>query len=270
MGVVVPELLLKILYPPPPSLFISAMSVISFASLANAGFMEIKGKHMKYSKFANLSSDKNHPKLVSGKTGMLIAYTPALLAGLASFTLLLPIEEGLRFQMLQSALTIHFFKRVIEVLCIHRYSGGMEIDTAIPISISYFLSTVTLIYTQHLTNGHPEPSIDLKFVGLALFFIGIIGNFYHHFLLSRLRSPGEKQYKIPRGGMFDLVICPHYLFEILGFVGVTCISQTVYALAFTLGTACYLSGRSLATREWYKSKFDDFPENTKALIPFIF
>lgn len=140
----------------------------------------------------------------------------------------------------------------------------------VPISLSYFLSTTTLIYNQQLVQQLPQPPIHLNYIGIPLFLLGIAGNFYHHYLLSKLRSNGEKQYKIPQGGLFSLVICPHYLFEILEFWGISCISQTLYAFMFTMGTTIYLIGRSYATRKWYDSKFQDFPKDIKALIPYIF
>jgi len=104
----------------------------------------------------------------------------------------------------------------------------------------------------------------------VLFLIGISGNFYHHYLLSKLRGEGEREYRIPKGGLFELVICPHYLFEIIGFLGISFISQTSYAISFTLGSIFYLMGRSYATRKWYLSKFEDFSEDVKALIPYAF
>ncbi|XP_060184435.1 uncharacterized protein LOC132614094 [Lycium barbarum] len=260
--------LLKFLYPPPPSLFINTMSVISFASLANAGFLEIKGKHMQYSKFIGTTKSENEKAKIESKKGMLLLYSPAFLAGVASFAIF--PDGDLRFALVCSALTIHFFKRVFEVLFVHKYSGSMDVEATITISLSYFLSTVTMIYSQHLTQGLPEPSIDLKYGGFIIFLVGIIGNLYHHYLLSKLRTKGDKEYKIPQGGLFNFAICPHYLFEILIFVGISCTSQTLYAISFTLGTTFYLMGRSIATRRWYKSKFDDFPKDIKALIPYIF
>lgn len=264
--------LLKFLYPPPPSLFITTMSFISFASLANAGFSEIKGKHMQYSKFFGITKAENDEKQkkarIESKKGMFLLYSPAFLASVSSFAIF--PDGDLRFALVCSALTIHFFKRVLEVLFLHKYSGSMDVEATIAISSSYFLSTVTMIYCQHLTLGLPEPSIDLKYDGFILFLVGIIGNFYHHILLSKLRTKDEKVYKIPQGGLFNFTICPHYLFEILIFVGVTCTSQTLYSISFTLGTTLYLMGRSIATRRWYKSKFDDFPKDIKALIPYIF
>ena len=159
---------------------------------------------------------------------------------------------------------------LLQVLFIHKYSGTMVLDTVIFITLSYLLSSATMIYAQHLTDGLPETPIDLKYPGIALFLVGIGGNFYHHFLLSKLRREDEKEYKIPKGGLFNLVICPHYLFEIIGFFGVSFISQTLYAFSFTLGSALYLMGRSYATRRWYLSKFENFPDDVKALIPFVF
>lgn len=153
---------------------------------------------------------------------------------------------------------------------VHKFTGSMDVEAMITISISYLLFASTAIYNQYLMQAFPEPDFDLKYIGIALFLVGIFGNFYHHLILSNLRKDGEKQYKIPQGGLFSLVICPHYLFEIVEFLGISCISQSRYTLAFTMGTVFYLMGRSYATRKWYESKFDDFPEDVKALFPYVF
>ncbi|XP_077225990.1 steroid 5-alpha-reductase DET2-like [Tasmannia lanceolata] len=146
----------------------------------------------------------------------------------------------------------------------------MILDSAIPISLGYFFSTASAIYAQHLTVGMRGPTIDLKYAGIVLFLAGIAGNFYHHHILSKLRNKEDKGYKIPKGGIFSLVICPHYLFEIIEFIGISFISQTVYLFSFTLGTIFYLVGRSYATRKWYVSRFPNFPREIKALFPYIF
>lgn len=234
---------------------------------------------MQYSKFLNWNPNnqqKNPSSTItqqksklSSKIGMAILYTPAFLFGFAS--LFIFPDEGLRFFLLRFTLTIHFLKRVLEVLFVHRFGGsGVARDAAIPIALSYFLSTVTMIYAQYLSVEFSEPSFDLKYAGVVLFLLGIVGNFYHHYILATLRGKGEKEYKIPKGGLFNLVICPHYLFEVLGFVGVSCIAQTPYTLSFTAGTTLYLMGRSYATKKWYLSKFEDFPRDLKAFLPFIF
>nr|XP_048325391.1 3-oxo-5-alpha-steroid 4-dehydrogenase 2-like [Ziziphus jujuba var. spinosa] len=268
---------LKLIFPPPPSVFINALSVVSLISSAILGLSESIGKkNLQYSKFCQVSSQNSSSikkiKLPS-RLGMLLEpqqlflYLPAFIAAL--IPLLLFPHENIRTLLLSSTLTLHFFKRVFEVLFVHKYSGGIVLDSVIQISLAYFLSTASLIYAQHLTKGLAEPEIDLKYTGVVLFLIGIIGNFYHHYILSQLRANGEKEYKIPKGGLFGFVICPHYLFEIIGFIGLSFISQTLHALSITTGIIFYLMGRSYATRRWYISKFEVFPKNVKALIPYV-
>ncbi|XP_047329821.1 steroid 5-alpha-reductase DET2-like [Impatiens glandulifera] len=267
---------MQILYPPPDSALITAMSVMGIAAFTNVAISEIKGKNMKYSKFCSTDEDddEKHKKkrklVIPSKRGMLLCYAPAFVAAAGAASLTIFSGDGLRFFIVTSALTIHYLKRLLEVLFIHRYSGGMTIDASITISISYFIYTATMIYSQYLCIGHQEPSINLTYMGVALFVVGLLGNLYHHIILSTLRKEGEKVYKIPEGGLFGVVVCPHYLFEILGFWGLSCMSQTIYGLLSTLGTTILLIGRSYATRKWYISKFEDFPKNSKALIPFLF
>ncbi|KAK8671484.1 hypothetical protein V6N13_038079 [Hibiscus sabdariffa] len=221
----------------PPSLALTAASVLALISVSLLGFLETRGIHLKYSKFFNDYSSISSK--VPSRVGMFLLYTPAFLVGVASFWLF--PDGDLRFLLLKSAITIHFFKRIFEVGFIHIYSGDMALDSTIIISVSYFFLSLSLIYTQILSQQVPEPSIDLMYPGIVLFLIGIGGNFYHHYLLSKLRAKGGRDYKIPKGGLFELVICPHYLFEILGLMGISLISQTLYSFSVTLGSAVYLT-----------------------------
>ena len=105
---------LSFIFPPPPSLFIKAMSVVSLTSLAYIGFSETRGKHLNYSKFWNANSLQSITKIkLSSRTGMLFLYTPAFLAALTSFVLF--PHHDFRTLLLKSALALHFFKRIFEV-----------------------------------------------------------------------------------------------------------------------------------------------------------
>ncbi|KAI3757199.1 hypothetical protein L6452_04733 [Arctium lappa] len=255
-----------------PSIWITAMTVATLISTAYLSFAEMMGNHLQYSKFTSSNSDKKPQGIkVSSRTGMLILYTPAFLAGVVSFFVFPDDGDGdLRFLLLKFAVTFHFFKRDLETIFVHKYSGDIVLSSAITISISYFSIAASLIVVHYLTLGLPEPSIDLKYIGLLVFTLGIFGNFYHHNLLAKLRKPNEKGYKIPHGGLFNLVICPHYLFEILVFWGFYFISQTPLAFACAFGDSLYLIARSYETRKWYVNKFEDFPKNVKCVIPYVF
>nr|XP_010917900.1 uncharacterized protein LOC105042404 isoform X2 [Elaeis guineensis] len=172
------SILSRLLFPPPPSLFITTMSVMSFVGLLN-GLSEVRGKHLRYSKFMNTNSPTYGKEIkLPSRIGMLVAYTPALIVGLASLSIL--DTGGPRCLLLNSALSVHFFKRVVEVLFVHQYSGHMILDSVIAICLSYFISTLTMIYAQHLSQGMEEPSVDLKSAGIILFLIGITGEWRSH------------------------------------------------------------------------------------------
>lgn len=72
---------------------------------------------MQYSKFWNANGAKSSPLAgikLSGKLGMSILYAPAFVAALASFVVY-PVQDE-RFLLICSALAIHFFKRIFEVI----------------------------------------------------------------------------------------------------------------------------------------------------------
>jgi len=56
-----------------------------------------------------------------------------------------------------------------------------------------------------------------------VFLAGNALQLHSHALLSRLTPGGKRdgpvRYRIPRGGAFDLVSCPHYLAEIVIYLG---------------------------------------------------
>jgi len=114
------SVLWSFMFPPPPFLVVSVLTVISFLILLSAFKSEIRGKHLNYSKFWNANPSSEKQIKLSSKAGMLLLYTPAFLAGLASFWIFPP--QSVRSTILQSAVTLHFFKRVFEVplsFCYH-------------------------------------------------------------------------------------------------------------------------------------------------------
>ena len=119
------SILLKLVFPTPPSFFLNALSVMNIPSFAMSGLSEMRGQNLKYSKFSNNGAEEREvvgsAKLgqtktkVPSKTGMLVCYTPAFLASLVLF-LIFPHEGNLRMLLLNSALALHFFKRIYEVV----------------------------------------------------------------------------------------------------------------------------------------------------------
>ena len=80
---------------------------------------------------------------------------------------------------------------------------------------------------------------------------------------------GAAPYRIPRGGLFRYVSSPSYLYELLAWSGFALATYTLGAV-FVLGMSlANLVPRAAATHRWYREKFDDYPAQRRALIPFV-
>jgi 3-oxo-5-alpha-steroid 4-dehydrogenase 1 len=111
---------------------------------------------------------------------------------------------------------------------------------------------------------------DYRFLaGLILFIIGFGINQHSDQLLFNLRKPGETGYKIPQGGLYRWISCPNYFGEILEWTGWAIATWSPAGLSFAVWTFANLVPRAIANHRWCKQRFTDYPENRKAVIPYI-
>jgi hypothetical protein len=211
---------------------------------------------LRYSKF---KPEKGiHPRI-----GMFIGnFFPLLAAIIFSIPYLqnpLPTQA-----ILLGMIVFHFTKRTLETLLLHKYSGPIELFSALFISAFYSWIAGTISY---LNSRQTTAWDSLVMLGIIIFIIGELGNFSHHLILARLRR-NRNGYVIPQGGLFKYVACPNYLFEIISWVGIFAASRQLFTLLALIGMTGYLVARSLKTLRWYQVKFADYPKTRKALIPF--
>jgi very-long-chain enoyl-CoA reductase len=203
-------------------------------------------------------------KGISSRSGMLLIYgAPLVFLVIGALPYL--SSPSTHQLILFAALFIHFAKRTLEVLFVHKYSGTMNQMTAIFIAAFYSLTTFLPAYM----NRQALQSADaLTYLGVLIFVYSEFVNFIHHKILRDLRQ-NTMDYVIPHGGLFGRVVCPHFLFEIISWFGMFLIFRHLSMFLFFAFTATYLTARSLRTLKWYRGKFPDFPKNRKAILPFI-
>ncbi|MFX0031338.1 MAG: methyltransferase [Candidatus Hodarchaeota archaeon] len=107
-------------------------------------------------------------------------------------------------------------------------------------------------------------------VGAIIFFSGFFINLHSDRIIRNLRKPGEIDYKIPYGGMFNYVSCPSYFGEITEWAGWAVMTWSLPGLVFVLWTFFNLGPRARSHHKWYLNTFPDYPKNRKALIPYIY
>jgi 3-oxo-5-alpha-steroid 4-dehydrogenase 1 len=126
-------------------------------------------------------------------------------------------------------------------------------------------------YLFSLSGGYANAWLsDPRFVlGAMLFVAGFMVNRYSDRVLGGLRKEGENGYKIPYGGFYHWVSSPNYLGELAIWCGWALATWSLPGLTFALWTAANLVPRARANHLWYKSKFDNYPADRRALIPGI-
>jgi len=112
--------------------------------------------------------------------------------------------------------------------------------------------------------------LDPRFtLGVLLFVLGLTTNRWADRILRGLRHPGETGYRIPRGGLYERVVSPNYLGEILQWAGWAIACWSLAGLAFAVFTAANLIPRARAHLRWYRAQFPGFPRDRRAIIPFV-
>ncbi len=107
-------------------------------------------------------------------------------------------------------------------------------------------------------------------IGIIFFFTGFFMHVHSDHIIRNLRKPGETDFKIPHGGMFQFISCPSYLGEIVEWYGWAIMACSLPGLVFAIWTTANLGPRARSNHRWYQETFEDYPENRKALIPFIY
>lgn len=145
----------------------------------------------------------------------------------------------------------------------------------IPISIALFAVCLNLI--NGFFNGYmlgnfswETPAIIITGLGLILFLSGAFINITSDSMLIQLRqNTSSKAYHIPKGFLFEKISCPNHFGEILEWFGFALMAWNLAALSFFIWTFCNLAPRAFSHHKWYKQNFKNYPDNRKAVIPFL-
>lgn len=224
---------------------------------------------MPYSKFVTSSVDNKggKSKMVPSRVGMLIIYVPATIVAVVFQCLSSVLWENSTSTVAGWLVFVHFLKRDLEVMYLHKYSGDTELNVARQIGFIYSLTAFMICLVSI-----PMPNFWELYTGLTLFAVGSVGNLYHHYLLARLRSVSGKAYVAPRGGLFDYVAAPHYLFELIAWFGIALASEQLTGYLNFLSMTMYLSARSQNQNKWNKNKFaeKEWPSSRKNMFPGLY
>ena len=249
-----------------------AMSIVNLAAVCFAvqllmaaalAFGEATGRlRLPYSKFGTGGG-------VNSRAGLTLAYATPICVYIALW-----IEGGAPqtpyHLVVLAAFLFHFVRRILEILFVNSYSRPTLLCALVTIALLYGGAATSCAFFQVHTLGQPT-SNPIFMLGVLVFAFGELLNGYHHWLLARLRAPGVRTYGVPRGGLFGWAASPHYLGEILSFVGYAMMSDLLPVWGNALVMSAYLASRANTTLKWYQREMPlRIPLGWRRLVPLAY
>ncbi|KAK7523869.1 3-oxo-5-alpha-steroid 4-dehydrogenase-domain-containing protein [Phyllosticta citriasiana] len=176
-------------------------------------------------------------------------------------------------------------RRLFESTCISKPSSSSSSSSSMWVThwllgLFFYAAMSVAVWieaSQTLQAGDPSAvGLDVfldpqALVGTALFHWTSVQQHRAHAYLASL-----KKYTLPTGGAFDLVLCPHYSFECVIYLGLAIVAAPeqqwvnktiICALIFV---AANLGVTAVGTREWYEARFGKEAVGKRArMVPFV-
>ncbi|KAH8392995.1 hypothetical protein KR215_007165 [Drosophila sulfurigaster] len=171
--------------------------------------------------------------------------------------------------------TVHYVKRLLETIFVHRFSHNTMPLRNLFKNCSYYWG-FTAYVSYHV--NHPlytSPCMCTVWAALGAFALCELGNFSIHIALRNLRPPGTKVRKIPVADsnpltkLFNFVSCPNYTYEIGAWVSFSAMTSCLPAYLFALAGAFQMTVWALAKHRNYRKEFKDYPRGRRAIFPFV-
>ncbi|XDV42030.1 hypothetical protein PO909_010782 [Leuciscus waleckii] len=191
-------------------------------------------------------------------------------------------ELHLSILLLQVLLWVHSFRRLLECLFVSVFSNGVIHIVQYAFGMGYYvlLGLTVLCLNASLPQSGAVPLFKqltwYHVIGTLLFIGASLLQHWSLSLLAKMRTDNSGKvktlaHKMPCGGWFELVSCPHYLAELLIYVAMS-VCCGCSSLTWWLVILYVLYNQALAAQlchDYYRSKFETYPRQRKAFIPFV-
>ncbi|GIL45180.1 hypothetical protein Vafri_2504 [Volvox africanus] len=152
--------------------------------------------------------------------------------------------------------SFHYAKRILETFTVHKFGHATMPIFNLFKNCAYYWGYAAYVsyFVNHPKFTPPNEKASVACLGLAL--LMQLGNLRSHLILSNLRKPGEKDYKIPRGFLFNNVTCANYTFEIWGWLLYSAAVQSIPAYLFAITGALQMTQWAIAKHKRLVKTFD--------------
>lgn len=227
--------------------------------------------------------------MVNNSTGPQIAWQTVFLIEYAGPLVILPLMYLLRPYVYANAprsasaaqttscilIVVHFLKRELETLYMHRFSNAtMPFRNIFKNSAHYWIfGGANIAYWIYRPDAPTAQDYHPHLVTFAcfLFLIGELGNLSTHMTLRALRSDGGTERGIPDGLGFDLVTCPNYTFETIAWAGIWFMTWSWSTGIFVVIAVAQMAIWARKKEARYRKDFgDNYQKKRFGMIPGLF
>ncbi len=178
-------------------------------------------------------------------------------------------------QLAMSLITLHFVKRELETLFVHRFSAAtMPAFNVFKNSAYYWLlaglNVAYWTYAPSAAAAGVAGWTPLLALGAALFAVGELGNLWAHLVLQGLRATGTKTRGVPQGWMFRLVTCPNYMFEVIAWAGLCAVTMSWSTVLFTVVGIAQMAAWAKKREMRYRKEFDHYEKHRYVVLPGLY
>lgn len=192
----------------------------------------------------------------------------------------------------------HVIRRCYETWCVNVFSSKATMNLAHYAGsyMYYFSFCLVMANTLMPTTGAVESKWEscsndstqftvagpVSYVALATGTLSLLyGMYVQHTTAGILRDQRRtvkadgsfkitETYTIPKKGLFTYVSCPHYLGEVLVYLGLFAVSHhDVNLLTLFVFTLVNQTLSALVTHKWYHERFKTYPKKRKAIFPYL-
>ncbi|XP_016149750.1 polyprenol reductase-like [Sinocyclocheilus grahami] len=189
-------------------------------------------------------------------------------------------ELHLSILLLQVLLWVHSLRRLLECLFVSVFSNGVIHVVQYAFGLGYYVLLGLTVLCINPSLPQPGSLVNQltwhHVIGTLLFIWASLLQNRSLSLLVKMRtdSSGKVEtlaHKMPCGGWFELISCPHYLAELLIYVAMS-VCCDCSSLTWWLVVLYALCNQALAAQlchDYYRSKFETYPTQRNAFIPFV-
>ncbi|KAL0966911.1 hypothetical protein UPYG_G00302140 [Umbra pygmaea] len=170
---------------------------------------------------------------------------------------------------------LHYFRRLLETIFIHRFSKGtLPLQTIMRNCLYYWGFAAWLAYyINHPLYTPPAYGKLQVYAALIVFLLCEAGNFSINLALNNLGCNGLKPKRIPYPTrnpftwLFFFVSCPNYTYEVGTWLSFSIMTQCVPVALFTLFGFVQMTIWAQGKHRIYTREFTEYPELRSAIIP---